>query len=272
LIDCGEGTQMHLLRNHIKISRLRHVLISHLHGDHYFGLIGLISTLHLFGRRYPLNIYAPAPLKSIIEAQLEASETALNFELFFHPLGLNDIRIIIDEKKYIVEAFPMKHRITCHGFRISEKPKPIRINKELLPEDISIADIGTLLKGESVLHPSGEVKYDAAYHTLPPKKSYSYAYCSDTIYDPGLVPYLRKADVLYHEATFAEDMAPRATETFHSTASQAADIAKKAEVSRLYLGHYSTRYKDPTPLLHEAKQVFDQTFLSEEGNTIILEP
>lgn len=271
LIDCGEGTQLHLLRNHIKISRIRHILISHLHGDHYFGLIGLISTLHLYGRRYPLHLYAPEPLREIIDIQLKASDTNLNFDLIFHPLDLEDKTQIIEEKKYWVEAFPMQHRIKCHGFRITEKAKPIRINKEILPTNISVADIGTLLKGESVYDDSGAIKYDFSTHTLPPKRSFSYAYCSDTIYDPSLVPHLHNADVLYHESTFAEDMAHRAKDTYHSTAAQAADIALKANVQKLYLGHFSTRYKDPSLLLAEGKKIFEETYLSEEGSIITLD-
>ncbi len=270
LIDCGEGAQIQLSRFNIRPGRIKTVLISHLHGDHYFGLIGLISSMHLFSRRSKLTIYAPPELEEILRIQLRASETALAFPLEFIPLTHGGNKQIFEDEQITIHAFPLDHGIRCYGFLIKEKPKQHRINKEKLPDGILIQEILQLKRGEDVLHEDGSIKYAAKDYTLPPRPSRSYAYCSDTRYDERLVPIIRGADLLYHEATFGNDMADRAIVTHHSTAAQAATIAKMAGVKKLILGHYSTRYKDPTPLLNEAREIFPETYLTSEGDTFEL--
>ncbi len=271
LIDCGEGTQQLLLAARVNLNKIRHILISHLHGDHYFGLVGLLSTMHLFQRPLPLHLYGPPELLNILSIQFAASETTLAFDLHFHPLDATKTQQILSHKKFTIDAFPLKHRLPCCGFRIMETPKPRRIRKEKLHDGISLADIGSFLKGMDVIDDKGDILYKVEDYTLEPKKSLSYAFCSDTIYDPDIVPYVLGVDLLYHEATFTEEMKERASHTMHSTAKQAASIAKAASVGKLILGHFSIRYEDLTPLLNEAKEVFLSTELSECGKTWYLE-
>lgn len=270
LIDCGEGTQVQLSRQNIRLNRIKTVLISHLHGDHYFGLIGLISTMHLFHRTQKLSIYAPPELEQILKLQLEASETTLHFPLEFIPLTHDGIVEIYREDQFTIQSFPLEHGIKCYGFLVRENPKQWRINKEKLPEDMLIQEIVILKKGESVLNLDGSVKYALEEYTLPPRPTRSYAYCSDTRYNEEVIPFVKEVDLLYHEATFADEMEDRAALTHHSTATQAATIASKANVKKLLLGHYSTRYKDPTPLQEEARLLFPETYLTHEGETITL--
>ncbi len=271
LIDCGEATQIQLSKQQIRIGRIKTILISHLHGDHYFGLIGLLSTMHLFHRNNKLTIFAPPELENIIDLQLKASDTDLSFKLEFIPLTHTGIKKIHNEAQFTIQAFPLEHGIRCYGFLIKENKKQWRINKKSLPEKMLIQEILTLKKGEHVLDEKGEIKYALEKYALPPRLSRSYAFCSDTRYFEGIIPYVKNVDVLYHEATFGDEMEDRAILTNHSTASQAATIAKKANVGKLLLGHYSTRYKDLSPLLEEAKKIFDESYLSQEGETIYLE-
>ncbi len=270
LIDCGEGTQLQLKKYKIKPGKIRHVLISHLHGDHYFGLIGLLSSLHLHGRKTRMNVYGPPELLDIINLQLAASKTELLFELNFVPLLPQMHGIIYEHDHFFIETFPLVHTIACHGFLIKEKPKKRKIIKEKLPLGIRLQDMLILKDGKDVTDERGQVIYRYKDLTLPPRESLSYAYCSDTRYDPQLVKYIRSANLLYHESTFSNDMADRAAHTFHSTAEEAARIAKAAGVDKLLLGHYSTRYKDPSILLDEARSVFKESYLSQEGETIVV--
>lgn len=270
LIDCGEGTQIQLSKQNIRLGRIKTILISHLHGDHYFGLIGLLSTMHLFHRKHKLTVFAPPELEMIIDLQLKASETTLCYDLEFIPLLHDGLEEIQKEDQFTIQAFPLNHGIKCYGFLIKENPKQWRINKDKLPETMLIQEIITLKNGENVSHEDGSIKYALEHYTFPPRPSRSYAYCSDTSYHEELIPYIQHVDLLYHEATFADDMEDRAVMTLHSTATQAATIAKKAGVQKLLLGHYSTRYKDPAPLLDEAKTIFTETYLTYEGETIIL--
>jgi ribonuclease Z len=270
LIDCGEGTQIQLSKLNVRLGRIKTVLISHLHGDHYFGLIGLISTMHLFHRANKLTIFAPPQLREIIEMQLSASETELCFDLDFKPLTHEGKLTILEEEQFKIDAFPLNHGIACYGFIIKENPKQWRIIKEKLPENILIQEILKLKSGQDVIDADGIVKYKLNEYTLPPRPSRSYAYCSDTKYDEGIVTHIRDVDLLYHEATFADDMKDRAQLTNHSTATDAAKIARLANVKKLLLGHYSTRYSDLTPLLLEARPIFAETYLSQEGETISL--
>jgi ribonuclease Z len=270
LIDCGEGTQIQLSKQGVRLGRIKTILISHLHGDHYFGLIGLISTMHLFHRKHKLTIFSPPELEKILELQLQASETDLSFPLEFVPLDHEGVKQIHQEEQFSIKAFPLEHGIKCFGFLIEENPKQWRINKEKLPPDILIQEIITLKRGNTVFNADGSVKYQLEEYTLPPRKSRSYAYCSDTSYNEDIIPFVKDVDLLYHEATFADEMEDRAVRTHHSTATQAATIARKAAVKKLLLGHYSTRYKDPTLLLEEARRIFEETYLTHEGESIIL--
>lgn len=254
----------------VRLGRIKTVLISHLHGDHYFGLVGLISTMHLFHRTSKLTVFAPPKLKEIIEMQLSASETELCFDLEFVPLTHEGKLTILEEEQFSIEAFPLDHGIECYGFLIKEKPKQWRIIKERLPERILIQEILKLKSGQDVIEHDGTVKYKLNEYTLPPRPSRAYAYCSDTKYDERIVSHIREADLLYHESTFADDMKDRALLTNHSTASDAAKIARQANVKKLLLGHYSTRYSDLKPLIEEARMVFAESYLSHEGETISL--
>ncbi|MDZ7607442.1 MAG: ribonuclease Z [Cyclobacteriaceae bacterium] len=270
LIDCGEATQIQLSRFDIRIGRIKTILISHLHGDHYFGLIGLISTMHLFQRTAPLQIFSPPGLEEIIRLQLNVSSTELSFPLRFSQLFHEGMNQILDENDFTISAFPLRHGISCYGFLIKEKPKPWRIRKDCLPDDILIQEIVKLKNGRDVLDDDGNVKYACSEFTLSPKPSRSFAYCSDTAFDTSILSYIQGVDLLYHEATFTSDMQDRAESTFHSTAAQAATIASMAGVGKLLLGHYSTRYKELGPLLEEARGVFAESYLSIEGETIAI--
>ena len=268
LIDCGEGTQMQISRYRAKLSRINHIFISHLHGDHYLGLVGLISTMHLRHRTVDLNIYGPSALVDIITLQLKHAQTVLNFKVNFYSLDYRKPSIILDNDLLTVTTIPLNHRIPCTGFLFKEKPKKRKIDKSKIDQGFSVETIIQLKNGEDILDDKGNVKYKYSEYTLPAKKSRSYAYCSDTIYDEGLVQYIAQVDLLYHESTFLSDKEQRAAETYHSTARQAALIAKKAQVKQLILGHYSIRYKELQPLLDEAQEVFAATRLAIEGERI----
>lgn len=271
MIDCGEGTQLKLSKLKIKINKIDHIFLSHLHGDHYFGLIGLISTMHLFGRTKPLFLYGPSPIKEIIDLQLKHSETLLNFELIYLFTDQTDEETIFENRDLTVKKFPLSHSIFCTGFRFDEKAKKPKINKDKLPADITLADLGKLKKGEDILDEKGNVLYKNEALTFPPKRARSYAYCSDTRYDENLLKYISGVDLLYHEATFANDMAERAENTFHSTAEQAARIARKAGAAKVLLGHFSVRYRELDVLLKEARNIFNESYLAIEGSVIDIE-
>jgi ribonuclease Z len=268
LIDCGEGTQLRMAKARVKINKISHIFISHLHGDHYFGLIGLISTMHLFGRKHDLDIFCPTPLEEIINLQLKHSETILNFKINYTFIDQMEDDFLLENRYLTVEKFPLNHRIYCSGFLFREKPKPIRINKSRLPEDFSVANLGELKKGEDIYDDEGKLLYKNSDLTLPPRHSRSYAYCSDTKYDEKVIPVIKGVDLLYHEATFTKDMEERADRTYHSTAEQAGMIAKKAETKKLLIGHYSVRYRELEPLLEEARSVFPESYLAIEGNFV----
>lgn len=266
LIDCGEGTQIQLRKHHISFGKINHIFISHLHGDHFFGLVGLISSFGLLSRTKTLHIYGPVGLKEIIELQLKISEAHLSFPLEFHELNSDKSELILDEKNIEVRTIPLKHRIYTNGFLFKEKIVLLNLNidKILQFPEIERCDYLNLKKGKDFIKENGEIIPNNQL-TLPPKKTYSYAYCSDTLYHPHIIPLLRSTDVLYHEATFCETHQELAITTGHSTAKHAAKIAKKAKVGKLIIGHFSSRYKDYFQHLEEAKQVFDQTILAEEG-------
>lgn len=269
LIDCGEGTQMQLSKYKIRFNRINHIFISHLHGDHYLGLTGLLSTMHLNKRTEDLYLFAPAGIGEILSLQFKYSDTRLHYKIHFRELTQTR-EIIFENENLTVETIPLSHRIQCTGFLFREKAKKRRINKEMLPENVSLSQISRLKKGEDIFSQQGELLYRNADLTLPPKKSRSYAYCSDTKYHEPVIDQIQDVDLLYHESTFLELEAQRATETFHSTARQAALIARQANVQQLILGHYSSRYKDLSPFLDEARNIFANTILSVEGEEVEL--
>ena len=269
LIDCGEGAQIQLRRFSFKIQRINHIFISHLHGDHYFGLMGLLSSMHLLGRKKPVHLYAHANLREIINIQLKSSDTRLNYELIFHPLAYEKSEIILDEKTFTVETILLNHRIPCCGFLFREKPRERSIVKSKIKEfEIPVSFIPAIKNGEDFLTLDGR-RIPNNEITLEPPPPRSFAYCSDTCYDERLLAQISEVDLLYHEATFLHEMLERAKETYHTTALQAGTLALKANVKQLIIGHYSARYKNPLPLLKEAQSVFPATLLGEEGKTYV---
>jgi len=271
LIDCGEGTQLQLSRFGVKKERIIAIFISHLHGDHYLGLMGLLSSMHLYGRTKPLSLVAPQGMREIITLQLRLSNTVFKYEINFLEISGDQSQVVFEDKRITIKAFPLEHRIPCFGYRFDEKTKPIRIDKEKLPENIKLQEIIVLKSGEDVLEPNGKIKYRYKSFTLPPRKSRSFAFCSDTRYTSSIIPYIRNVDLLYHESTFLESNASLADKTYHSTAAQAADIAKQCKAKSLVIGHYSARYKEIDLFLEEAIKIFKNTNLAEEGKTFCID-
>ncbi len=268
LIDCGEGTQMQLIRYRIRFHKISHIFISHLHGDHYLGLMGLLLTMHLQGREHALKIFGPAGLDEIITLQLRHSGTILNYPLSFTAVEHQTPGLLYESRLLTVHTIPLVHRIACTGFVFREKSKSRRFNKTKYDTSMSGEQIAQLKEGKDVHDPEGKLLYRCLDYTLPPRRSRAYAYCSDTRYAPSIIPYIKNVDVLYHESTFTTEFEERATQTHHSTARQAGLIAKEANANLLVLGHYSVRYKDLSPLLKEAREVFYNTQLAVEGETI----
>ncbi len=265
LLDCGEGTQMQIARYKIRRSKIHHIFISHLHGDHYFGLIGLVTSMGLLGRESELHIYAPAALQDIIDLQLKVAVTTLPFPLVFHPLEKEGI--IIDNTKFRVECFDTCHRIPCWGFIIREKRKPRKIHKEkVLEYEIPSVFYDRLKDGYDYENKQGGVVKNELV-TFANKPARSYAFCADTIYDISIAEKTKDATVLYHETTYLKDLEERAAARFHSTSVQAADIALRAGVQRLLIGHFSSKYESLDAFLSEAQEVFPNTDLAIEGVT-----
>ena len=265
LLDCGEGTQMQFNRYKIRRSKITYIFISHLHGDHYFGLIGVITSMALLNRLDDLHIYGPEKLKNIIEIQLDAAGIILPYKLFIHALG--ETKIIVDEKKFTVSCFPADHRIDCWGFVIREKKNPRKIDIEKISQsEIPKAYYDELKKGEDYERKDGSVILNSEV-TIPNTPPRSYAFCADTRYNEGIIEYIRNVSMLYHETTYLKDQVERAHERFHSTTEQAATIAMKAEVGELIIGHFSSRYDNLTSFLNEAKVIFPKTSLAKEGST-----
>jgi ribonuclease Z len=266
LIDCGEGTQSQLLKYKIRLSKIGHIFISHLHGDHYLGLVGLLSTMHLQGRTTELHLYGQPDLMDIIEMQLRLSQTRLRYQLVFHPVRQFAATIIFEDDDILVKTIILNHRIPCVGFVFREKPKPRKliINK-LQQYNIPFSYYGLLKEGQDFESENGKIiaNSELTVSSQPPR---SYAFCSDTIYDESIIDDIKGVDLLYHESTFLHDMLERAQTTFHTTSLQAATIAKKARVGKLLLGHFSARYKDLYPLLAEARSVFSNSELALEGS------
>ncbi len=271
LVDCGEGTLIQMNRYKIKFHRINHIFISHLHGDHYLGLLGLISTMHLQGRVSTLHIYGPRDLQEIIDIQLKYSETLLRYPVEFHAVDPGNSTVLFEDDDIRVETIILSHRIPCTGFLFSEKPRQRKLKKDKLSlYKIPVTAYNDLKAGHDFVDEEGKIIPNSTL-TTDPRKPRRYAFCSDTIFDERLVGIVKGVDLLYHEATFLSDKADRAKETFHSTAEQAGLIAKKAGVKRLIIGHFSARYKNLYPLLEEAKAVFPETTLALEGDRFTIE-
>ena len=265
LIDCGEGTQIQLRRFKVKFQKLDIVLISHLHGDHYFGLPGLISSMHLLGRDKKLQIVGPKELETLIRPLLDAGGHQLNFELEFISLDYPCNRVVFEDKKVKISCFPLKHRIPTHGYIISEKEADFKLNKEAFDSfQLRLTDIPKIKKGEDILAPNGE-KITNNQLVLPPRPARKFAYCSDTKFTETILPFIQHVDLLYHEATFINEHKSRAKQTFHTTAEQAAQIALAADVKCLLIGHFSPRYKTMEHHEIEAKRIFNNVMLAEDG-------
>lgn len=265
LVDCGEGTQERMRMLGVNFNRIGTVLISHLHGDHYLGLLGLLSTMHLLGRTAPLQVHGPGPLKEIIDVQLRASQTYLRYPLHFTPNPDGQGVIITSTTAVEVTSLTLRHRLPTTGFLFRERPRPLGLKRERLAEIPHF--MRTRVKaGEDLVFPDGR-RIPNAELTTPSPPPRTYAYCSDTAPAEGLAPALYGVDLLYHEATFTEELAARAKETLHSTARQAATLAATVGAGELLLGHFSSRYKSADPLLREALSVFPRTRVAQEGCT-----
>ena len=265
LIDCGEGIQMQLRRLKINFSKINHIFISHLHGDHYFGLIGLISTFRLLGRDSDLNIYAPAGLQELINMQLKLSSSWLNYKVFFHTLKSKNQKIIFNNQDFVVKTIPLNHRIYTNGFLFEEKFHERNIYKSKIKEyNLNIDDIKKIKNGGDILLQDGK-KLKNSIFLKSPKESKSYAFCSDTLYHTDIIKQISSVNCLYHESTFLDSHSDLAKKTKHSTASDAAKIASAANVGKLILGHFSNRYKNQEKFLSEAQIYFKNVELAIEG-------
>ena len=268
LIDCAEGTQVQLRKYKIKFQKITRIFISHLHGDHYFGLIGIINTMHLLGRKKDLHVYAHSKLKSIIDIQLQASSTELCYPLFFHPINPDIDEVLFEDNKIKVSTFPLNHGIDCNGFLFEEKLPPRKLLSEKVQEyNIPIEKLKEIKLGADFISKDGQ-KISNTDITKENRTPNSYAFCSDTKYHPELIEKIKNVKLLYHETTFLKDMSSRADETNHSTTIDAANIAKLSKVKTLLIGHFSQRYQNKDLLLIEVKSIFDNAITAYEGLTI----
>lgn len=270
LIDCGEGTQIQLRKYGAKLAKIDNIFISHLHGDHYFGIFGLISSFALIGRKSDLHIYSDPELEKIVNYILNTQNEKLNFKIIFHSLDFKNKAQIYEDKHITVSSFPLKHRINTCGFLFEEKEKQKNILKSAIDKyNLSLKDIIRIKEGEDFIAEDGKLISNSELTILNTKER-SYAYCSDTQFQEKNAEYFQNVDVLFHEATFADNQEKRAKETYHSTAKQAATTAKLANAQKLVIGHFSARYKDSTILLNEAKTIFENTIVAEDGLKIQL--
>ncbi|HLF47161.1 MAG TPA: ribonuclease Z [Chitinophagaceae bacterium] len=265
LVDCGEGTQIQMMRYKIRRGKISHIFISHLHGDHYFGLVGLINSFGLLNHQQELHVYGPSPLQEIIELQMKVANTTLPFQLYFHTICKNTI--LIDDPKFVISCFRTNHRIECYGFSFTEKKKPRKLDLEKLRTagipayyykrleegmDYTTKD-DKLIKNEEV--------------TIKAPKGKTYVFCADSKYDESLIPYIQDADLIYHETTYLDNLQERAELRFHSTSKQAAKLAKKGKVKKLLIGHFSSKYPELDEFEKEARAVFANTEIAVEGVT-----
>ena len=269
LVDCGEGTQIQMIKYKIRRSKISHIFISHLHGDHYYGLIGLLNTFGLLSHKQELHVFAPAPLQQIIEMQLKVAETVLPYPLHFHTLTDNEV--LVDNDKIKIKCFKTTHRIQCFGFSFEEKfeQRKLLIDK-IRKANIPVSFYSSLQNGMDYITPKGEVLPNSDYTTAP-EKGKKYAFCADTRYEENIIEHIYGFDTIYHETTYLDNLAEIAFERFHATTKQAATIAKLANVKKLLIGHFSSKYSTLEAFLTEAKEVFPNTELSQEGVTYDLE-
>ena len=265
LIDCGEGTQVQLRKAKAKFSKINHIFISHLHGDHVFGLPGLISSFRLLGRETPLHVYGPKGIKEMMETIFRITETHQGFEVVFHELSSKKSEKVFEDNRVEVFTIPLDHRIYCNGYLFKEKPKERHLNMQEISKypEIEICDYHNLKRGKDIQLSDGYILKNENL-TKPAEPSVSYAFCSDTRYLESIIPIIKNVDVLYHEATFLHDLKKMADYTGHSTALEAAKIARKANVKKLILGHFSNRYHDLSVFLNEACEIFPETYLPEQ--------
>lgn len=264
MIDCGEGAQLQFRKSHLKFSRLNHIFISHLHGDHCFGLLGLISTLNLLGRTAELHIHSPKGLETLLTPMLDFFNRQMTYKVLFHEFDTKEPMQIYEDRSLTVTTIPLRHRMPCCGFLFAEKRCPNHIIREMVDfYQVPVYELNRIKNGADYVTPEGKTVSNNLL-TRPSAPSRSYAYCSDTIYLPSIVEQIKGVDLLFHEATFANEDAPRAKETFHTTAAQAAEIARRAEVKKLLIGHFSARYEDENVLLQEASAIFPDTQLAKE--------
>ena len=270
MVDCGEGAQLQLRRSKLKFTRLNHIFISHLHGDHCFGLMGLISTFGLLGRTAALHIYAHEELQKLLAPHLEFFCKGMTYDVVFHAIDPTKANVIYDDRSVSVSTIPLKHRIPTCGFLFQEKKTPNHIIRDMVDfYQIPVFELNRIKSGEDYVTPDGVVVPNSRL-TTPSAPARSYAYCSDTICLRNILPQIKGVDLLFHEGTFAQCDAARAKETFHTTAQQAAEIARDAEAKQLVIGHFSARYEDESVLLKEAQAVFPNTLLAKENLRITI--
>jgi ribonuclease Z len=269
LVDCGEGTQVQLRKAKISFLKINHIFISHLHGDHYFGLVGLISSMHLLGRVGDLNIHAPKEIEEIINLQLRASYTQLRFKINYTFLESKESELVMEDKNMQVFTIPLKHKILTNGFFFKEKPILRKVKAEKLKfYEVPHYEIQKIKEGADFVKPDGEVIANSVF-TFPPEESRSYAFCSDTAFREKIIPIIENVTVLYHETTFLNKEIALAKKTFHSTAQQAGKIAKQAKAVKLLIGHFSARYEEKhhKEFINEVQLEFDNVQITKELNT-----
>lgn len=268
MVDCAEGTQIQLRRSKINFQRVQAVFISHMHGDHCFGLIGMISTFGLMGRTSPLEVYGPEALDPVLDMLMKTFCNDYSFEVRFHAVDTTKNVVVYEDRSLTVETIPLQHRIPCCGYLFREKPTLPHIRRDMIDfYEIPFSQINNIKAGADWTTPDGDIIPNSRLVT-PAEKPRSYAYCSDTKYIPDLWKLVEGVSTLYHESTYASDYADRAKMYYHSTSQQAAMVARDAHVGKLLLGHYSARYNDESKLLNEARAIFPNTFLTNEGMTI----
>jgi ribonuclease Z len=265
LVDCGEGTQIQMIKYKVRRGKISHIFISHLHGDHYFGLVGLINTFSLLSHRQELHVFAPAPLQEIIEMQLGVADSKLSYPLHFHTL--TEPSVLVESEKIRISCFRTNHRIECYGFLFEEKEGKRKLLIEKIRKlNIPVSFYSSLQSGLDYITPRGQViKNDSV--TASPEPGKKYAFCADTKYDESLIQYINGADMIYHETTYLDNMKEKAAERFHTTTREAAALAKKAMVKKLLIGHFSSKYNTLEQFESEAREIFPNTELAIEGNT-----
>ena len=272
LIDCGEGTQIQLRKNRIRFGKINHIFISHLHGDHFYGIFGLLSSYNLLGRTSDLHIYAHISLKKAISYMRRNFESSFSYKVFFHPINPDDKELLFEDKRISVYSFPLKHKIPASGFLFVEKMREPNIKKEYVKKyQIPIKNIHKIKEGADYQTSKGEIIPNKEL-TIPPYKPRKYAFCTDTGYNEDIIPVVHESDILYHEATFKNQHEDQADTTYHSTAQQAGLIARKANVRKLVIGHFSARYKETDSFITEAQKEFKNTYAAEDGAVFNIKP